>query len=231
MLCSCQASLHGMDLLKSHLDFLASHPFGVVFWSSLIEAAGIPFPSRVILILAPAFLATDGDLVRLALVATIGSVLGDHVPYLAGRLAGLRMLGLYCKLTLASERCVEKTLHYFMRFGAAALLLSRFSASVRIFASACAGCGHITYARYLTLDTIGTLVYSSAWVLVGALIGARAVEFFTTDRRRWLFLGFVLLGAGTLIGYRLWRRLRYGDARASHVASTHDGRRDFSRRP
>jgi hypothetical protein len=44
-----------MDLLNSHLDFLASHPFGVVFFSSLIEAAGIPFPSRVILILAPAF--------------------------------------------------------------------------------------------------------------------------------------------------------------------------------
>src|SRR4030095_1232052 len=94
-----------MDVLKSHLDFLASHPFAVVFCSSLIEAAGIPFPSRVILILAPAFLATDGDLVRLILVATIGSVLGDHGPYLAGRLAGLRMLALYCKLTLASDRC------------------------------------------------------------------------------------------------------------------------------
>ena len=206
-----------MDMLKAHLDFLAQHPFGVVFWSSLIEAAGVPFPSRVILILAPAFLETDSDLVRLTLVATVGSVLGDHVPYLAGRLAGLRMLGLYCKLTLASERCVEKTLRYFARFGAAALLLSRFSTSVRIFASACAGCGHITYPRYLTLDTIGTLVYSSVWVLVGSLIGERAVVFFTTDRRRWLFLGLVVLGASTLIGYRLWRRLRYGHARASHI--------------
>jgi membrane protein DedA with SNARE-associated domain len=206
-----------MDVLKPHLDFLASHPFAVVFCSSLIEAAGIPFPSRVILILAPAFLATDGDLVRLILVATIGSVLGDHGPYLAGRLAGLRMLGLYCKLTLASDRCVEKTLHYFSRFGSAALLLSRFSTTVRIFASACAGCGHITYPRYLTLDFIGTLVYSSLWVFVGALVGERAVAFFTTDRRRWLFLGLVIIGVGTLIGYRLWRRLRYGYARASRI--------------
>ena len=206
-----------MDMLKAHLDFLAQHPFGVVFWSSLIEAAGVPFPSRVILILAPAFLETDSDLVRLVVVATLGAVLGDHVPYLAGRMAGLRMLALYCKLTLASERCVEKTLRYFARFGAAALLLSRFSTSVRIFASACAGCGHITYPRYLTLDVIGTLVYSSAWVLVGFLIGERAVVFFTTDRRRWLFLGLVVLGASTLIGYRLWRRLRYGHARASHI--------------
>jgi membrane protein DedA with SNARE-associated domain len=211
-------------MLKAHLDFLAQHPFGVVFWSSLIEAAGVPFPSRVILILAPAFLETDSDLVRLVVVATLGAVLGDHVPYLAGRMAGLRMLALYCKLTLASERCVEKTLRYFARFGAAALLLSRFSTSVRIFASACAGCGHITYPRYLTLDVIGTLVYSSVLVLVGFLIGERAVVFFTTDRRRWLFLGLVLLGASTLIGYRLWRRLRYGHARASHID-------EFSRLP
>jgi membrane-associated protein len=204
-----------MDMLKAHLDFLAQHPFGVVFWSSLIEAAGVPFPSRVILILAPAFLETDSDLVRLVVVATLGAVLGDHVPYLAGRMAGLRMLALYCRLTLASERCVEKTLRYFARFGAAALLLSRFSTSVRIFASACAGCGHITYPRYLTLDVIGTLVYSSAWVLVGFLIGERAVVFFTTDRRRWLFLGLVLLGGAGLMGFRLWRRLRHGRARAS----------------
>ena len=206
-----------MDVINSHLEFLARHPFAVVFWSSVIEAAGIPFPSRVILILAPAFLVTDGELVRLILVATLGSVLGDHVPYLAGRLAGLRVLDLYCKLTLGSERCVENTLRYFTRFGSAALLLSRLSATVRIFASACAGCGRITYPRYLTLDTIGTLVYSSVWVLVGSLIGERAVVFFTTDRRRWLFLGLVLLGASTLIGYRLWRRLRYGKAHASHI--------------
>ena len=51
-----------MDL-QAHLSFLANHPFSVVFWSSLIEAAGIPFPSRVILILTPAFLATERDLV------------------------------------------------------------------------------------------------------------------------------------------------------------------------
>jgi membrane protein DedA with SNARE-associated domain len=206
-----------MDFLQSHLEFFASHPFGVVFCSALIEAAGIPFPSRVILVLAPAFLDTDRDLVRLALVATLGAVLGDHVPYLAGRLAGLRVLGFYCKVTLASDRCVEKTLHYFARFGAAALLLSRFSTSVRIFASACAGCGHISYPRYLTLDLIGTLVYSSAWVLVGFLVGERAVVFLTTDRRRWLFLGLVLLAGASLIGYRLWRRLRHGHARAADL--------------
>jgi membrane protein DedA with SNARE-associated domain len=205
-----------MDL-QSHLDFLANHPFGVVFVSSLIEAAGIPFPSRVILILTPAFLTTGADLGLLILAGVVGAALGDHVPYLAGRWGGIRMLALYCKLTLASDHCVEKTLKYFMRFGAAALLASRFSTSVRLFASACAGCGHITYPRFLVFDTIGTVAYTTLWVLVGHFIGERAVEFFTTDRRRFLFLILVLVAAATLLGYRLWRRLRYGRAQADKL--------------
>lgn len=178
--------------------------------------------ANVGLILTPAFLATGEDLARLIAVATMGAVVGDHVPYLAGRLVGTRLLGLYCKVTLGSARCIERTLEYFRRFGPAALLLSRFSTSVRIFASACAGCGHITYSRYLALDTAGTLVYTTACVLVGWWIGERAVAFLTTDHRRWLFLGVVVVSAATLLGYRLWRRLRYGDARASDIEKAYE---------
>lgn len=205
-----------MDL-GPHLDFVARHPHAVVFWSSLIEAAGIPFPSRVILILTPAFLTSERDLLGLIAVATAGAVLGDHVPYLAGRLAGTRILAIYCRVTLASDRCVERTLVYFARFGPAALLFSRFSTSVRLFASACAGCAELTYARYLVFDAVGTVLYTTLWVVVGALIGERAVVFLTTDNRRWLFLGLVAVAAGTLLGYRLWRRFRHGPARPSRL--------------
>jgi membrane protein DedA with SNARE-associated domain len=208
-----------MDL-RPHLDFLASHPYAVVFWSSLVEAAGVPFPSRVVLILAPAFLTSGSDVASLIFVGTIGAVLGDHVPYLAGRVAGIRVLAMYCRVTLASDRCVERTLTYFARFGAAALLFSRFSTSLRLFASACAGCARLLYLRYLVFDTLGTVVYTTLWVVVGTFIGERAVVFFTTDRRRFLFLALVALAAGTLLGYRLWRRYRYGAARPSSIEAS-----------
>jgi membrane protein DedA with SNARE-associated domain len=204
---------------ESHLDFLARHPYAVVFWSSLIEAAGVPFPSRVILILTPAFLTTERDVVRLILVGTAGAVLGDHVPYLAGRLAGTRILALYCRITLASEQCVQTTLGYFARFGPAALLFSRFSTSLRLFASACAGCAELTYGRYLGFDATGTVLYTTLWVVVGTFIGDRAVEFFTTDRRRWLFVGLVVLAGASVLGYRLWRRFRSDPARPSSVGA------------
>jgi membrane protein DedA with SNARE-associated domain len=150
-------------------------------------------------------------------VGTVGAVLGDHVPYFGGRLAGTRLLGFYCRLTLASDACVEKTLRYFHRFGPAAVLFSRFSASVRMFAAACAGCARMTYLRYVGLDTAGTLVYTSLWALVGWFIGERAIVFLTTDRRRYLFVGAVAVAFITLISYRLWRRWRYGHAQAKAV--------------
>jgi hypothetical protein len=57
-----------------------------------------------------------------------------------------------------------------------AVLLSRFSASVRLFASALSGCGHITYWRFVTFDLAGTVVYTTVWVTVGYLVGERAAE-------------------------------------------------------
>lgn len=215
-----------MDFLQSHLQFFAEHPFSVVFFALLIEAAGIPFPTRIILILAPAFIDTDRDLARLAVVAAAGAVIGDHIPYLAGRVAGMRILTLYCRLTLAPVSCVDKALHHFGRYGPPALLLSRFSTSVRILASACAGCGRITYGRYLVLDGLGTLLYTCLWVMVGAVIGDRAVQFFMHDPRRFTFLALALLTGAAFIGYRLWRRWREGRALRLPVGAASAGGSD-----
>lgn len=202
-----------MGALDRYLAILADHPFAVVFVSSVIDAVGIPFPVRIILILTPAFLATDRALVGLIAVATLGALLGDHAPYLAARYSGSRMLALYCRLSLGSEDCIEKTLRYFARFGSWALLASRFSTGIRLFAAACVGCRNVSYPRYLLLDAVGTVVYVTTWVLVGHFVGERAVVFLTTDRRRYLFLALVVTSFVLVLGFRLWRRWRHGAAR------------------
>lgn len=207
-----------MDALQSQLAFLAEHLFAVVFCAFLIEAAGIPFPSRVTLILAATSDLDGRGLVQLVLAATAGAAIGDHVPYLGGRLAGTRLLAFYCRITLGSERCVEKTLGYFRRFGAAAILLCRFSASIRLFAAALSGCGHIAYSRFVAYDLAGTLVYATIWVAMGQVIGEHAGDLLQRQGPRLL----VLVGPVaflSLLAYRLWRRKRYGPARADVVVA------------
>lgn len=212
---SCEGRLHncGMEFIQSHLDFLIRHLLTVVFAVFLVEAAGLPFPSRMVLLIASTLAIDSRQLVGLVVVTTVGSLMGDHIPYLAGALTGPRILAIYCRVTLGSAECVEKTVGYFRRFGAAAVLLSRFSASVRLFASALSGCGHITYWKFITLDLVGTVVYATVWVMIGHLIGERAAELFGRHRgaRLLVLVGPVTLA--TLIGYRLWRRRRYGPAK------------------
>ena len=206
--------LPAMDLLQPHIDFLADHLYSIVFGAFVIEGAGIPFPSRIILLIAATLTETPRELTMLVLVSTLGAVIGDHAPYLAGKIAGPRLLTLYCRITLGSAQCVEKTVAYFVRHGAAAILLSRFSASVRIFAAALAGCGHLSYGRFLAYDVAGSMLYATALVGMGYLIGDHAAEVVKRFGGPRVFLLIGPVAMISLFAYRLWRRSRYGRARA-----------------
>ena len=206
-----------MDWVQSHLDFLLEHVLTIVFCAFLIEAAGIPFPSRLILLVAATLTTEPRMLACLVAVSAGGALIGDHVPYVAGALTGPRILALYCRLTLGSVDCVEKTVRYFTRFGPAAILLSRFSTSVRLFAAALSGCGHIAYWRFLLLDLVGTVLYAALLVVVGRVVGESAAEFLGQlgGLRVLLFVGPLAFGA--LVGYRLYRRARHGAAQTEAV--------------
>jgi membrane protein DedA with SNARE-associated domain len=208
-----------MDFIQSHVGVLQDHLLGIVFGASLIEAAGIPFPSRLLLLVAATLTSEPRELVGLIVVSTAGSLIGDHVPYLAGALTGTRVLALYCRLTLGSERCIEKTVEYFTRFGAAAILLSRFSTSVRLFASALSGCGHIAYSKFIAFDFVGTVLYSALWISIGRLVGERAADILRRHGVSRLLLLIGPLAIAGVLAYRQWRRSRYGPATGDSLRS------------
>jgi membrane protein DedA with SNARE-associated domain len=208
-----------VDFIQSHLDFLVRHILSVVFVAFLVEAAGVPFPSRILLLVAATLAEQPQQLVGLVLAATAGSLIGDHVPYLAGSLTGPRVLAFYCWITLGSGTCVDKTVGYFRRFGAAAILMSRFSASVRLFASALSGCGHISYGKFITFDVIGTVLYVTLWSIVGYLVGDQAAAFLSQHGKARLLMLIGPLALATLIGYRLWRRRRDRPADAAAIVA------------
>src|SRR5262245_54404660 len=85
-----------MGFLQPHLECLATHLYAVVFAAFLIEAAGLPFPSRIILIIAATISEGAGSFATLVALSAIAAVVGDHVPYLVGKLMGPRLLALAC---------------------------------------------------------------------------------------------------------------------------------------
>jgi membrane protein DedA with SNARE-associated domain len=199
-----------VDILQGFVDLLTTHAFAVIFIASLIEATGIPCPSRILLLLASAVAAGPEALMLVALAATAGSLIGDHIPYTLGLLTGPRLLTLYCRVTLGSQRCVENTTAYFTRFGAPAILLSRFSTGVRLFASVLSGCGHIGYGRFLAYDTLGTIGYVALWTTVGHFVGTQALELLRHYAGLRALVLVIPVTFVAIVAYRLWRRARYG---------------------
>ena len=200
-----------METIRTYLDLaLYDHLYLAVFAASLVEAAGMPFPGRILLILAGTLAASDNAVMTVIVLATIGSVMGDHVLYMAGKSKGTHLLALYCRITLSSHDCVDSTVRYFRRFGTAAVAMARFSTSLRLFSAVLAGCGHLSYGRFVTFDAMGTLVYTTLWATVGYLFGETVIE--VVERLGGIRLLAVVVPTAivTVVLYRLWRRHRYG---------------------
>jgi membrane protein DedA with SNARE-associated domain len=201
-----------MEVLQPYLEFLSDHIVTVVLITSFIEAAGVPFPGRLLLIVAATLVADVRELVEVGAAAIVGSVAGDHIPYTAGYYVGPRLLDFYCRVTLGSERCVAQTLSYFQRFGAAAVAMGRFSTTVRLLAAALSGCGHISYVRFLLWDAMGTIVYAVVWASIGYLVGNQAIAFLERHGAARYLVLIIPVALVSVVAYRLWRRTRHGPA-------------------
>jgi membrane protein DedA with SNARE-associated domain len=206
-----------MESVGTLVDFFTRYGYVVVLVATVIDATGFPFPGRVLLI-ATGSLAASGRLNLALLIAAgaLGAIIGDHLWYLSGRFGGTRLLSLYCRLSLGSGRCVERTTDYFTRYGAWAIVIGRFVAGVRIFAAPLAGSGGMRYPTFLACEVGGAVVWSSLFVLLGWLVGDRWITAADRVGGAALALGLVaVLAAGVVLVGRLRRRARHGAAPAT----------------
>jgi membrane protein DedA with SNARE-associated domain len=179
-----------------------------VFLVAVIDASGIPFPGRLLLVMAGAYASRESDLVLTIGLAAAGALAGDHVLYTLGRLGGEKMQSLYCRWAGTGGGCITKTRAYFDRFGALAIGLGRFVFSLRLVAALLAGSGAMPYWRFLLFDALGAVTWAATLILLGWFLGRRAAELL--ERYASLELLLVVAAAGMLaIGaFRLWRRPR-----------------------
>ena len=192
-----------------------------LFLVALIDATGLPFPGRALLVATGATMATGwANVATMTLAATLGAVVGDHFWYAAGRLgAGDRITALYCRLSLASGRCEQRARSRFERFGPLAIVIGRFVAGVRFVAAPLAGSGSISYPRYLLYEIIGALVWSGALVALGYALGAprRALMARYGSGPILAILTALALAPLVIVLARLLRRRRHGPAAASSI--------------
>jgi membrane protein DedA with SNARE-associated domain len=156
--------------------WLREHLFVVVFLGAIVDAIGIPFPGRIMLITAgsladPAREHGIGTALVIA-VAVAGTVAGDHVWYLLGRLMGRRLLDRYGRRLRITAPRLARADRFLRRFGGIAIVLGRLAATLRIVVTPLAASRGMSYPRFLAFDVVGAVLWVAGFVWLGRAAGA-----------------------------------------------------------
>ena len=136
-----------------------------------------PIPSEVILTFG-GFMTTTSNMsiIGVIVVSTIGSVVGAIVLYGIGLLIDVNRLekivdkwGHILRLT---SKDIDKANAWFHKFGVWAVFLGRLVPLVRSLISIPAGMAHMNFGIFLLFTTVGSLIWNSVLVSVGAAVGA-----------------------------------------------------------
>lgn len=103
------------------------------------------------------------------LLIALAAFLGGEVGYLIGHKGGPAVFERK-ESGLFSRKNVERTNHFFERFGGLTVILARFVPVVRTFAPVAAGVGHMPWRKYSLYNLIGALIWGFGLTYVGYLI-------------------------------------------------------------
>ncbi len=173
------------------MDFLVSILTGhysldaLIQWGGYILLVAIVFAETGLLI--GCFLPGDSLLITAGLLAAAGhlniwwinvllmaaAIIGDSVGYAIGARLGPRIF-IREKSLLFNPKHVERTRHFYEKYGAKTIVIARFVPIIRTFAPVLAGVGAMEYRRFLTYNVMGGIGWVASMSLGGFALG-RAV--------------------------------------------------------
>lgn len=191
-------------------DFLLRHGHAVVFGWVLAEQLGLPVPAIPVLLAAGA-LAKGGQISPTVtiLAAILASFLADTTWFWIGRRRGVGIMHWLCRISLEPDSCVRRTEEVYARHGARFLLLAKFLPALSTAAPPLAGAFGMRFYRFLLFDTLGTLIWAGAFVLLGVLLSDQLERVVATFGMLGNWLGWASLALGVYLAAKYAHRRRF----------------------
>lgn len=135
-----------------------------------------PIPSEVILTFGGFMTAaTDMTVTGVIIASTAGSVGGAVVLYYLGSILGAermkRIVMKYGKWLRLTTDDVDKSYGWFNKYGSWTVFFCRFIPLIRSLISIPAGMSRMSMLKFLVLTTIGTFIWNTVLVNLGASVG------------------------------------------------------------
>jgi membrane protein DedA with SNARE-associated domain len=184
---------------------LQLYTYPVLVLLVLLEALGIPLPGEIALVTAAAYASHGGISIYVVIAlaaasASIGGILG----YWIGIKGGLPLVTRYGGYVGVRESHVNKAHAFFERNGSKTILFGRFIAVLRTWASVVAGAAYMSFPKFVTYNTIGSIAWAIVFGWLGYFFG-RDLPLLEKYISRASF-GVLLVGAAAVAIFILYRR-------------------------
>lgn len=134
--------------------------------------------------------------------AVLGTMIGDHVAYVLGRVfrhgTGATLFG----RRLVSEEALEQAQHFFRRHGGKTVFLIRYAYGMRTAGYFLAGASQMSLPRFFAADLAATTTWVGGLVVLGLLIGKTILPYLTGWYGLLLGGSVVLCVAGALVVFQ-----------------------------
>lgn len=132
----------------------------------------LPFLPGDSLLFATGALAASGSihLLPIFLIFCVAAIAGDTLNYTIGHYSGNKVESRE-KLFFVKRESLDNTNRFFDKHGSATIILSRFIPIIRTFAPFTAGVGKMPYAKFLSYNVIGGIVWVSIALFAGYFFG------------------------------------------------------------
>lgn len=185
--------LSAAELLKFAEYYFEQYGLWVLFIGAFLENSvilGFLFPGVTIIIFAGFVARTAGaDLALIIFLATMGAFLGDNLDYFIGSKLGrvLEKKPLFAKPVSMVEPFLTK-------HGVYAVFVGRFSGWSRAWVALSCGITGFSYFKFAAVSLLSALVWVSAWIIGGYLLGGNRelIEEYLGRASLIAWIGFVL---------------------------------------
>jgi membrane protein DedA with SNARE-associated domain len=192
---------------------IIDHPYLAVAVLFVLCGLGLPLPEEIVLLAGGYVCAKFPEHAQLHWMMAWcagGILVGDVLPYLLGRVFGVRLLRLRWLRYIVTKQRLASFDRWFRRRGDWVILIARFIPGLRVVAFFTGGTMKMSWQRFLCLDGLGILLivplltwlgYHSASVIESVIATVQTVE-------RGIL--WAAAGAGLLLSlwWWLWRRRR-----------------------
>ncbi|MBP7273757.1 MAG: DedA family protein [Saprospiraceae bacterium] len=128
-------------------------------------------PGDSLLFAAGAVVATSENLNigTLILVLSVAVILGDNLNYWIGRKLGPKVFEQ--NFRFLNRKHLEKTQHFYEKYGVRTIVLARYIPIVRTFAPFVAGVGAMRYPRFFMYSLLGGITWIVLFTMLGYFFG------------------------------------------------------------